>query len=468
MHPQHGKGLTFSEALEQLKDGRKLQRQSWIDKGQYQWVVRQVGYPQGITLNHGTAQATGLPEGSIQVFEPYFMMYTPWSTFVPWTASTGDLNADDWEVFYMPGEYERLCQEETDAAIAEDPTLAAELEADGKDLRTYSHEEVKMVLGLRALEREDLPDREAIRFRLIDQLLKPIFDHQRQLDLANHPLPLETVSPQVASMMNAFVGVITRLNDDLTQTKLVLDRTQEKIDGLEKFEEIWDAKYPVPDGLDLNDAIRAYQRIRYFQDGWKDSAGFTQTTWRLIATLLAPMLEEWRWDHLDTVGDYDLDRFKVVLNGSRIDGVDTIGHMLMELLPPVTDEQVKAMEAALERLGDPEATQRVVRPGDPGYPQRPQRLTDRFPLRATFGAAESGEEDPAEGRRMIRRAAPDAEPTQVAKYFLSPEWPKPQEEVTEEEYRRVAKEEGEWVEGEPLPTIMEDGDLRGHIEFHPQ
>lgn len=403
--------MDFSQALELLKQGRKVTRQRWTNaENRDQWIVRQTGYPEGIPLNRATAQATGLPEGSEQKFAPYYMLYTIYSTFVPWTPGHGDLNADDWEVYYLPGEKERLEQEETDAILA-DKELVAELDAAGKDPRTYSHDELKMVVSLRALEREDLADKEAIRFRLVRQLLRPVTTDLSQVDLTGPTRDSGAdAQPPVIDVIRAFVDIITNINDNYTQAKLDLDATKDKLTRLEQFEEIWDAKYPVPEGLNSNDAIRAYQRIRYFQDGWKDSAGFTETTWRLISTLLAPMLEEWRQSHADTTGDFDPDRFKVTFMGRDVGGLDTIGSMSLETLPRITEEDERQMLAVLERAADPEATQRIrvrpLRPGDEAYPERPQRLTDQFPVHATFGPSHPGEEDPPVGPRKLRPSFP--------------------------------------------------------------
>lgn len=453
MDPQHGVGLTFSEALEQLKDGRKVTRARWTDtEGRDQWIVRQDGYPQGIPLNANTARATGLPEGSEQKFAPYYMLYTIYSTFVPWTPGHGDLNADDWAIYYMPGEYERLCQEETDAILA-DPEALADLEADGDDPRTFTHEEVKMAVSLRALERDDFPDRENARFRLLRQLMRPVTSKS----LGDEDLT-------TAGIVATFVDILTGLNGELTQTRQVLDDTKAKITGLEQFERAWRTRYPAPGSLNSDDAILAYQRIRYFQDGRKDSVGFTETTWQLISVLLAPMLEEWRQSHADTTGDFDPDRFKVTFMGRDIGGLDTIKSMSLETLPRIAKEDEERMLAALERAADPEATQQLVRPGDPGYPERPQRLTDRFPLRATFEG-----ETPAEGRRMIRRAAPDAEPTQVVKYFVYSGTGDNgvEEEVTEAEYLSAAGIHDP-AAAVPDTFVHTNGLVRGRMKRHPQ
>jgi len=60
------------------------------------FVVFQAGYPQGIAINANTAQATGIPEGTVRQFLPYLMMLTADGSFVPWVASQTDLLGLDW------------------------------------------------------------------------------------------------------------------------------------------------------------------------------------------------------------------------------------------------------------------------------------------------------------------------------------------------------------------------------------
>ncbi len=87
--------LDFSEALRLLKQGRRVARQGWNGKGMF--VCPQAGYPNGIPINQNTADATGLPLGTVCVFRPYLMMFTADRQFVPWVASQTDLLAEDWE-----------------------------------------------------------------------------------------------------------------------------------------------------------------------------------------------------------------------------------------------------------------------------------------------------------------------------------------------------------------------------------
>lgn len=88
--------MNFSDALNQLKAGKKLARAGWNGKGM--WIAMQKGYPDGIPINKNTAEATGLPEGTVCRFLPYLMMKTADNSFVPWLASQTDILAEDWAV----------------------------------------------------------------------------------------------------------------------------------------------------------------------------------------------------------------------------------------------------------------------------------------------------------------------------------------------------------------------------------
>jgi hypothetical protein len=87
--------MEFGAALVELRDGQKLSRAGWNGRGMY--VVLQRGYPEGVPVNANTAEATGIPEGTVCVFRPYLLMRTADGEFVPWVASQSDLLADDWQ-----------------------------------------------------------------------------------------------------------------------------------------------------------------------------------------------------------------------------------------------------------------------------------------------------------------------------------------------------------------------------------
>lgn len=98
IHFNDGRAFSFGfgAALAALKAGKRVTRAGWNGTGM--WLAYQKGYPDGIAINANTAQATGLPEGTVCRFLPYLMMKTVDGSFVPWLASQADLLAEDWMI----------------------------------------------------------------------------------------------------------------------------------------------------------------------------------------------------------------------------------------------------------------------------------------------------------------------------------------------------------------------------------
>lgn len=88
--------MNFSHALEYVKQGLKLSRKGWKERGMF--IVYQKGYPDGIPINRNTAEALGLPEKTIVKFLPYLLMKTAHNSCVPWVALQDDLLANDWQI----------------------------------------------------------------------------------------------------------------------------------------------------------------------------------------------------------------------------------------------------------------------------------------------------------------------------------------------------------------------------------
>lgn len=86
--------MNFGEALDALKRGDKITRDGWNGEGMF--VVLQKGYPDGIAINKNTAEATGIPEGTVCAFRPYLMLRSVDGSFVPWVPSVSDVLAEDW------------------------------------------------------------------------------------------------------------------------------------------------------------------------------------------------------------------------------------------------------------------------------------------------------------------------------------------------------------------------------------
>ena len=89
-------GMNFGLAIEAAKKGAKITRRGWNGKGM--WVVYRTGYPDGIPCNKNTAEAVGIPEGSLFKVRPYLQMKCVDGSFQMWLASQSDILADDWEI----------------------------------------------------------------------------------------------------------------------------------------------------------------------------------------------------------------------------------------------------------------------------------------------------------------------------------------------------------------------------------
>jgi hypothetical protein len=81
--------LSFSEALELLKRGKRASRSGWNGKGMFVFLVR--GVVDRLPIDDPGAHGAELAK-----FLPYLMMRTATGSFVPWLASQTDILAEDW------------------------------------------------------------------------------------------------------------------------------------------------------------------------------------------------------------------------------------------------------------------------------------------------------------------------------------------------------------------------------------
>jgi len=86
--------LNFGQAIECLKNGKKMARKGWNGKGMF--VVYQKGYPQGIPSNKQTAEAWGIKEGELFKVEPYLQIQMANGSHAMWVPSINDALATDW------------------------------------------------------------------------------------------------------------------------------------------------------------------------------------------------------------------------------------------------------------------------------------------------------------------------------------------------------------------------------------
>lgn len=96
--------MNFGVALELLKQGKRVGRKGWSGKwinpqplaGMFIFLQR--GYPDGIDVNQNTVQASGGAVSGLTVIRPYISMRLPDESLIPYTATTQDILAEDWEL----------------------------------------------------------------------------------------------------------------------------------------------------------------------------------------------------------------------------------------------------------------------------------------------------------------------------------------------------------------------------------
>jgi hypothetical protein len=84
--------MNFSEALNLIKQGKKVQRQGWNGKGMFIFLVP------GSTFKVSRPPLLGIyPEGTEINYHSHIDMRTADGMIVPWLASQTDLLANDWQ-----------------------------------------------------------------------------------------------------------------------------------------------------------------------------------------------------------------------------------------------------------------------------------------------------------------------------------------------------------------------------------
>ena len=99
--------MNFSQALESLKLGSKIQREGWNGKGMYLTLVQ--GYPVNGHLSAAAvdSEVEGRTQGKAGQMLSHIVMKTAgdsnywgagYSDYVPWLASQTDILAEDWYI----------------------------------------------------------------------------------------------------------------------------------------------------------------------------------------------------------------------------------------------------------------------------------------------------------------------------------------------------------------------------------
>jgi len=94
--------MNFGQAIEALKEGKKVSRDGWNGKGMWLYLVPANGYPAQTDAakeywrgKGGNTQDAPVP---VVPYGPYIAMKTAQENVVPWLASQTDVLAEDWGV----------------------------------------------------------------------------------------------------------------------------------------------------------------------------------------------------------------------------------------------------------------------------------------------------------------------------------------------------------------------------------
>lgn len=83
--------MNFGEALQCLKDGKRVARTGWNGKGMFAYLVPAASYP----VQTGAAKAH-FGEGAMVPYRAYLALKTADNDVATWAPSCSDVLAEDW------------------------------------------------------------------------------------------------------------------------------------------------------------------------------------------------------------------------------------------------------------------------------------------------------------------------------------------------------------------------------------
>lgn len=83
--------MNFGQAIEELKNGKKVARNGWNGKGMFLYYVPEGAYKPCTEIAASLVNSKGLVE-----YGAYIAMKTAQGNVVPWFASQPDMLSDDW------------------------------------------------------------------------------------------------------------------------------------------------------------------------------------------------------------------------------------------------------------------------------------------------------------------------------------------------------------------------------------
>lgn len=85
--------MNFGQAIEALKEGKKVCRSGWNGKGMFLYYVPAASYPAMTEIAKGE-----WGDGALVPYTAYLALKTVSGDVVPWSASQTDILSEDWEI----------------------------------------------------------------------------------------------------------------------------------------------------------------------------------------------------------------------------------------------------------------------------------------------------------------------------------------------------------------------------------
>ncbi len=83
--------MNFGQAIEALKQGKKVARKGWNGKGMFIFIADEIGF-------HTKADMKAYEESGIDVHDSICMLTADGEIVVGWLASQTDMLAEDWHI----------------------------------------------------------------------------------------------------------------------------------------------------------------------------------------------------------------------------------------------------------------------------------------------------------------------------------------------------------------------------------
>jgi hypothetical protein len=84
--------MNFGQAIEALKEGKKVARIGWNGVGMFAYYVKEASYPAMMEVIKGQFENDLVP------YRPYLALKTAQNDIATWSPSTSDVLAEDWEL----------------------------------------------------------------------------------------------------------------------------------------------------------------------------------------------------------------------------------------------------------------------------------------------------------------------------------------------------------------------------------